>query len=167
MTKLLLAAAVLPLLAACATAAEMTPQHDAALGTVCTKVIGLTHSPAEFDGCVDSLSGALARQTAYAHTAGAYRDCARQGVAQNTPDFGRCVLDDRARAAPSAAAIDASSITTPDGFSGGYFSSSFRQRYARAEYACAAIGLQPGSGSFESCAHDLDSNMWLIEHPPG
>jgi hypothetical protein len=165
MVKLLLAAAALPFLAACAMAAEMPPAQDAALGAVCTRVMGLTHSPAEFEGCKDSLSDAMARQTSYAGTAAAYRDCAQQGVARGTPDFDRCVLDDRA-AAP-ATAIDASSVTTPNGFSGGYFSSSFSQRYARAEYACAAIGLQPGTGNFTSCAHNLDSNMWLIEHPPG
>jgi len=167
MTKLFLAAAVLPLLAACATAAEITPPQNAALEAVCTKVMGLTHSPAESVGCVESLSDALSRESAYSQTASAYRDCVQQGVARGTPDFGRCVLDDRDHAAPVTATIDAASITTPDGLSGGYFSSSFPMRYRRAEYACAAIGLQPGSGLFESCATDLDGNMWLIEHPPG
>jgi hypothetical protein len=170
---LLIAAAVFPMLAACATwsasAKESSPAQTAALKAVCTKVMGLTHSPEESAGCVETLSDELSRENAYARDASADRDCVQQGVERSTPEFGRCVLDHResAKQTGSVTAIDASSITTPEGFSGGYFSSSFPMRYRRGEYACAAIGLQPASGPFESCARDLDNNMWLIEHPPG
>jgi hypothetical protein len=170
MTKLLLAAAVLPFLAACgATAAEMAPPQKAALEATCSRVMGLRPGEAEFAGCVDTLSDSLARETSYDRAAAAYRACAQQGVAHGTPDFGRCVLDSEGTATPQDAAqtLNAAEVTAPANFTGGYFSASFPMRYRRAEYACATIGLQPSSGPFESCASDLDSNMWLIEHPPG
>jgi hypothetical protein len=167
MIKLLLAAAILPLLAACATATEIAPPQKAALEATCSRVMGLSPG-AEFSGCVDTLSDALARETSYDRAAASYRACAQQGVARNTPDFGRCVLDNENNVTPTgtAQALNAAEVTTPAGFSGGYFSASFPMRFRRAQYACAAIGLQPASGPFESCASELDSNMWLIEHPP-
>lgn len=155
-------------ISACAVASESNPQRNAVLEATCSRVMGLSPGGAEFVGCVDTLSDALAREVGYARTASAYRACAQQGVARGTPEFGRCVLDSEDTATPqgAAAALDAAEVTTPAGFSGGYASGFFDMRHRRAEYACAAIALAPASGPFQSCVSDMDSNMFNIEHPP-
>lgn len=176
--KLLVAAAVIPLLAACAefeaSAHEVTPQQTAAIEATCTKVMRLHKGQSEFEACVSSLSGSVAYHASADLAANAYRDCAQTGLKRETPDFSRCVLDheniqrDSGQASFGAAArLNAAYVQPADNDPSDYFGTSRSTRRRREQYSCAELGLEPSTGPFISCVNNLDMDIFNIEHPPG
>ena len=175
--KLLVSAAIIPVLAACAIAPsaahEMTPQQTAAVQATCTKVMRLRPG-AEFEACVSSLSDSVASLVRADYANDAYRACARAGLRHATPEFSRCVLDREntqqdASAMPGGAAarLNANYIMPADSSPEDYFESSFKMRYRRAQYACGDLGLEPDTAAFVSCAKNLDTEIFTVDHPNG
>jgi hypothetical protein len=104
----------------------------------------------------------------------AYHACAQVGLTRETPEFSRCVLDrenaqrNQGGLPPGAAAnLNAAYITPADSRPEDYFQSSFKMRFRREQYACGQLGLEPGTGAFTSCAKNLDSEIFVVDHPNG
>ena len=175
--KLLFSAALVPALTACASfpsaAQEVTPQQTAAIQATCTKVMRLRPG-AEFEACVSSLSDSVASLVSADYANNAYRDCAQAGLKRETPEFSRCVLDHEntqrdgaGLPAGAAAKLNAAYITPADSNPDDYFESSFKMRHRREQYACAQLGLEPDTSAFVSCVGNLDTEIFVVDHPNG
>ncbi len=166
--KLLAAMSVFPLMAACAPFASALPPspQSAMLEATCSKVMRLTPGQAQFDGCVESLNDSFSLQAGNLAAARLYRQCLQTGLKPGTVELSRCMLDRGATAPGTPASFDAAFVKPADDNPDSYFSASFRVRRRREEYACAQLGLVPGSGPFGSCVAKLDSDLFNIDHPP-
>lgn len=152
----------------------VTPQQTVAVKAICARVVRLREGDAEFDGCVSDLSDVMAQRVQYAMAVRSYKACAAAGHARNTPDFSRCVLDQKKQAVMQGASLsdavlrmNVADIAPADSSAQSYYSAGFDMRRQREEYACAQLGLEPGSGSFLTCVNKLDTDLFNIAHPLG
>lgn len=171
------AAAIAFLLGACAqgSASEtITPQQTAAIQATCTRIMRLRQGEAEFDGCVSDLSNTVAWEISNARAAHAYGDCAALGLKRKSLEFSRCVLD-RENAPPAAeppasqaaAPLNVADVKPADADPDGYFRAGFALRRRREQFACAQMGLEPGSTPFVDCVDGLEIDLFNIANPHG
>jgi hypothetical protein len=153
-------AVVFPFLLACAPFGQtdlksISPDQLALVDTTCTQVIGLKPWQAYFGPCRDSLAQALKGQTEGQAMATAYEECQKRGLAEGTSTFSTCMLDSKP-AAPAFRPMAIAYVGGPDTEPGkSFYSVSPRVQWNRERYACAQLGLLPGSGSFGSCVASL------------
>jgi hypothetical protein len=179
MLRVFAVAALVPLLAGCAilqVAAqekEITPQQTAALKVTCSKIMRLREGQPEYIACVSSLSHSLAYQLVVDQAADADRDCAGAEMARETPSFSRCVLDreymsrDAGRLPSAAARLDAAYVAPTDQSPDDYFGTTNVMRHQREQYACAQLGLDPGSWALATCVRNLDTQIFQSEFYDG
>ena len=177
--KLLTVVALVPTVAACAALQasaqekEITPQQTAAIQASCSKIMRLREGQPEYIACVSSLSNSLAYQLVADYAADAYGDCARTGLRRETPEFSRCVLDhensehDAGRLPLAASRLDAAYVTAADSSPDDYFKTTNLIRHRREQYACAQLGIEPGSEPLATCARNLDTAIFESENYNG
>lgn len=172
MPRTLLAAAIaVPLAAAWAlpvTAAPAAGRSDALVAATCTRIMRIDAGRPEFQGCTESLAGSLAVALHQDRAADAYRDCTERKLARGTPEFSRCVLDrenDGARG--RGLRLDAAYVRPADSNPEDYYQTGFGLRHRREQYACAQVGLLPGTEAFDVCVNGLDTTLFDTTFPPG
>ena len=172
MRRLLATAAFLPLLLACvplgASAAPplspeqraLAPDQRELVAQTCDRVMGLSSGGIYRQECMDSLARSVAGKTETAHLVGSYQACRGQGLHEGTAAFSTCMLDSQAPgAAMSAEPVKlAYDWNTPEN-SKGYFDVNNRVHWRREQYACAQIGLTPGTGAFGECTTSLEGAL--------
>ena len=166
MPRSLLAIATLtPLLMGCAGLAHAqdlrnrSPDEVALIDGTCAKVMGLRQGEAYYLDCRDSLAHSLARRdSAYAMSA-ADDSCSRQGLKPGTSAFATCMLD-RQPGAAGAPALQPAAFSA-DAVQAGksYYSVTPSVQWQRKRYACAQLGLTPGSGLFGECVVSLEGAL--------
>jgi len=171
MRKLLSAAALVPLLLACAplgaSAVPLSPEQRALgpdervlVAQTCDRVMGLSEGGIYRQACMDSLARSVMRKAEAAQMAGSYVACRGQGLHDGTAAFSTCMLDAQGRGAalagePVKIAYDAS---TPEN-SKSYFDVNNSAHWQREKYACAQIGLTPGTNAFAECTAGLEAAL--------
>jgi len=107
---------------------------------------------------MDSLARAVARKAESARMAGSYVACRGQGLNEGTAAFSTCMLDRAAAVAaqPVKLVYDAN---TPENAKS-YFDVTNSVHWRREQYACAQIGLTPGTGAFAECAAGLQAALF-------
>lgn len=164
--------AVIPLAAACATgpsvAAEASPPQLELVKAACTRIVRLEQGQAQWDGCVSDLSTMVAYLNQNRQMFDTKRACLAAGLKPETPGFSDCLLnrEDGVRSARPAF-MDASLVQASDSDSRSYFSAPFDLRRSREKHACAAIGVEPGSGGFVSCVNNLATDLFNIGNTNG
>jgi hypothetical protein len=123
------------------------------------------HSVIEQDQCFNSLSDTMKSRIVASLTEQSVKDCAKLGYAVGTQTFSYCVLSKRAN---YSSAPDGGATTS---FAGGGREMPARDlsgtsQHEREEYACVAMGIDPGQTAFEFCVQDLDMALYLAHHPP-
>lgn len=151
------------LLAACAALpgannlADRSPQEVSLINDTCAKVMGLRRGEGYYGDCQDSLARSLAqRDAAYALSA-ADDACNRQGLKHGSPAFATCVLDRHSEG--NAPALQP--VTLSEGIRPGrsYYTVTPDVQFQRKRYACAQLGLTPGSGLFDDCLTGLQGSL--------
>ena len=86
--------------------------------------------------------------------------CRGQGLNEGTAAFSTCMLDsqDRGAAMSSGPVKLAYDTSTPEN-SKSYFDVSNRVHWRREQYACAQIGLTPGTAAFGACMAGLEAAL--------
>ncbi len=169
MHKILAAAALVPLLMApLAASAEppLSPEQRAIdpgqrelVDATCDRVMGLPSGGIYRQECLDSLARSVARKAESARMAGSYVACRGQGLHEGTAAFSTCMLDDRGAtvsARPVKLPYDSS---TPEN-ARSYFDVTNSVHWRREQYACAQIGLTPGTAAFAECTAGLQAALF-------
>lgn len=107
---------------------------------------------------MDSLARSAAAKAESAHLAGSYVACRGQGLHESTAAFSTCMLDDRGAAMPDEPVKLAYDSSTPEN-SKSYFDVSNGVHWRREKYACAQIGLTPGTNAFAECTAGLEAAL--------
>jgi hypothetical protein len=122
-----------------------------------------------YRGCIVSLSDSLQRVSDVQVAQQADADCRAKGFKSDSPDLALCVLrsvnshpDPATTQASSAAALPISETVTP---AGSFFYASPHETVRREQVACAALGLEPAHGAFESCVKGLSDTLDAIDNP--
>ncbi|HET6608668.1 MAG TPA: hypothetical protein VFG62_18480 [Rhodopila sp.] len=170
MRQLLATAAIVPLLLACVPlAASATPPlspEQRALGPdqrtlvaeTCDRVMGLSSGGIYRQECMDSLARSAAGKAETAQLVGSYVACRGQGLHEGTAAFSTCMLDSPDPVLPAVSVKLAYDSNTPEN-SKSYFDVSNRVHWRREQYACAQIGLTPGTASFGECTAGLEAAL--------
>ena len=169
MRKLLAAAALVPLLLAplsASAAPPLSPEQRAIdpgqrelVAATCDRVMGLSSGGIYRQECMDSLARSVARKTESARMAGAYVACRGQGLNEGTAAFSTCMLDDRGAAVSAQPVKLAYDSNTPENAKS-YFDVTNSVHWRREQYACAQIGLTPGTGGFAECTAGLEAALF-------
>lgn len=162
--NILVCFALAPALLACAPVGQtdiqaMSPQQASLVDTTCMRVMGLEQGQYQFALCRESLATTLAARKEGQDMVAAYKDCRQRGLADGTAAFSTCMLQSNAPAsAPQP--VEVSYTGTPDTEPGkSFFSIPPRVQFQRERYACAQLGLLPGSGIFGHCVANLQIAM--------
>jgi hypothetical protein len=162
--NVLVCIALAPVLLACAPFGQtdvqaMSPQQASLVDTTCTRVMGLEQGQYQFALCRESLANSLAARKQGQDMAAAYTDCRQRGLADGTAAFSTCMLQSNAPA--SASQTVQVSYTDAPGTEPGksFFSIPPHVQFQRERYACAQLGLLPGSGIFGHCVANLQTAM--------
>lgn len=158
--KLIVSLTAAPLMMGCAVFAQaqdlnhMSAPQKEMISATCTQVMGLRQGEFYFNECQDSLAHTLAmRDAAYANMS-AEDSCRAGGLAPGSAALATCMLDRQSGAhAPFAPGKIAVSDTIQPGKS--YYNVSPTVQFERKRYACAQLGLTPGSGIFGECVTGL------------
>jgi hypothetical protein len=137
----------------------MSPQQASLVDTTCMRVMGLQQGQYQFALCRESLANTLAARREGQDMAAAYTDCRHQGLADGTAAFSTCMLQSHATASapqPMEVAYTAAASTEPGK---SFFSIPPHAQFQRERYACAQLGLLPGSGLFGHCVANLQIAM--------
>jgi hypothetical protein len=169
MHKLLAAAALVPLLMAPLSAfaapplspelRAIEPGQRELVAATCDRVMGLSSGGLYRQECLDSLARAVARKAESAQMAGSYVACRSQGLQEGTAAFSTCMLDDRAAVASAQPVKFAYDSNTPENAKS-YFDVTNSVHWRREQYACAQIGLTPGTGGFAECTAGLQAALF-------
>ena len=162
--KILAAAAVMPLLLACVPFAQadiqsISPQQASLVDSTCSGAMGLKRGEYYFALCRESLAQALAAKAEGQDMTAAYRDCRKREPRDATAALSTCMLDSQARATGTRA-VDVADV----GLSAAEPATSLyhmppHMRIQHERYACAQLGLLPGSSAFSECFADLNTAM--------
>jgi len=162
--NILTCVALAPVLLACAPFGQtdmqaMSPQQASLVDATCARVMGLQQGQYQFALCRESLANTLAARKEGQDMAAAYKDCRQRGLADGSAAFSTCMLQSNAPAsAPQP--VEVSYTGTPDTEPGkSFFRIPPRVQFQRERYACAQLGLLPGSGIFGHCVADLQIAM--------
>lgn len=156
--------AILPFLLACApqgafSSPMLTAGQQSLVRQTCDQVMGLARSGIYRDQCIDSLSRSLGRKVAAQAVASGYGDCRQQGLTEGSAALSACVLGHQNTPAadiqPVSLTYDAAA--TQSGKS--YFDVSPSVVWRREQYACAQLGLVPGTGSYGECLASLQGAL--------
>jgi hypothetical protein len=157
-------AILLPFLLACAplgasSAPMLTAGQQTLVQQTCDQVMGLSRSGVYRDQCIDSLSQSLGRKVAAQAMASGYGDCRRQGMAEGSAALSACVLgrQDAPAAQVQPVSLTYDAAATQSGKS--YFDVSPSVAWRRKQYACAQLGLVPGSGAYGECLASLEGAL--------
>ena len=138
----------------------LAPEQDTLVRMTCDQVMGLARGGVYRAECRESLARTLVRQAETRDMTAAYSDCRRQNLLEGSPAFSTCMLERRSR--PVAAVARSASLsydaTAPENAKG-YFEVSNAVHWRRFRYACAQLGLTPGSGAFDQCVVDLNAAL--------
>jgi hypothetical protein len=169
MHKLLAAAALVPLLMAplaASAAPPLSPEQRAIdpgqrelVAATCDRVMGLSGGGIYRQECLDSLARSVAAKAASARMADSYAACRGQGLHEGTAAFSTCMLDDRGAAVsvqPVKLAYDSNRAENTKS----YFDVTNSVHWRREQYACAQIGLTPGTGGFAECTAGLEAALF-------
>ena len=169
MRRLLTAAALVPLLMtplAASAAPPLSPEQRAIdpgqrelVAATCDRVMGLAGGGIYRQECMDSLARAVARKVEGARMAGSYVACRGQGLNEGTAAFSTCMLEDRGAAVPAQPVKLAYDPNMPDSAKS-YFDVTNSVHWRREQYACAQIGLTPGTGAFAECTAGLQAALF-------
>jgi len=158
------ATAILPLLLGCAAFAQpedlntRSPQELSLIANTCSSVMGLHRGESYYAECQDSLAHSLARRDAAYAMSAADTACSAQGLKPGTSALATCMLDHRtAGAAPALQPVALTTDAVEPGRS--YYSVTPSVQFQRKRYACAQIGLMPGSGLFGECVASLEGAL--------
>lgn len=154
-----------PMLLACAPFAQaddmrsMSPQQLSVIDATCTQVMGLRTGEYNYALCRESLASTLAARKEGQDMAAAYKDCRQRGLADGSVPFSTCMLESHATASttqPVPVAYTGAPGTEPGK---SFYSIPPRAQFQRERYACAQLGLLPGSGAFGQCVANLQIAM--------
>jgi hypothetical protein len=151
----------------CQTVMGLSPK-EALSGGVWRHNDRLDYWTSHYRGCVVSLSDSLERVTDIEVTQQADEDCRAKGYKSGSPELALCVLrsvnshPDSPSQASEATAMPVSEKLTP---AGSFFRSAPHETARREQVACAALGLEPAHGAFESCVKGLDDTFDAIDNP--
>ena len=169
MHKLLAAAALVPLLMAplsASAAPPLSPEQRAIdpgqrelVAATCDRVMGLSSGGIYRQECMDSLARSVARKAESARIAGSYVACRGQGLNEGTAAFSTCMLDDRGAAVSVQPVKLAYDSDTPEN-ARSYFDVTNSVHWRRGQYACAQIGLTPGTAAFAECTAGLEAALF-------
>lgn len=169
MHKLLAAAALVPLLMAplAASAAPLLSPEQRAIdpgqrelvAATCDRVMGLSGGGIYRQECLDSLARSVAAKAASARMADSYVACRGQGLHEGTAAFSTCMLNDRGAVVPVQSVKLAYDSNTPENAKS-YFAVTNSVHWRREQYACAQIGLTPGTGGFAECTAGLEAALF-------
>jgi len=139
----------------------LSPPQLSLVNTICSQVIGLRSGDAYFASCRESLSRSLAMKADDQALAAANRACREKGFAFGSAAFATCVLENHDAGVPIA--VEPTTIEHPGGASTesnkSFYNISPSMRWDRERYACAYLGLTPGSAAFGQCTDRLDSDF--------
>lgn len=152
------AAAAFALASACAVAApSVTPQQASVIEASCTGIMGLRPGEFAYTACRDSLGTTAAGLAEGQSRLAAFDACRAQGLAPGSAAHSTCMLN-AASAVPmrmaSAAATPASLMADTS-----YYNVTHAVQWQREQYACAQLGLVPGSAVFTHCVASLDADV--------
>jgi hypothetical protein len=130
----------------------------------------LDYWTSRYRGCLTSLSDSLHSSGAAQNQTQADRDCRAKGYADGSADLALCVLqstrqDEKAKNAQLTNTSQEHSTLALPAASGSLFYASAHERRRREETACAALGIEPGSGAFSACVNDLQNTFHAIDTP--
>ena len=160
--RLLACATVMPMLLACAPFAQadmqsMPPGRASLVDNACTGAMGLKRGEYYFALCRESLAQALEAKSEGQEMTAAYRDCRRREPRDGAAALSTCMLDTPARETRPVAVADAGLSATEPATS--FYHMPPRMRVQHERYACAQLGLLPGSGAFSECFADLNTAL--------
>jgi hypothetical protein len=168
MRKLLAAAAFVPFLLAplAASAAPplspeqraLEPDQRSLVAETCDRVMGLSEGGIYRQECMDSLARSVARRVQAAQVAGSHQACRGQDLHEGTAAFSTCMLDKQDRDPVLPAMSVKLAYDSPEN-SKSYFDVSNRVHWRREQYACAQIGLTPGTTAFSECTAGLEAAL--------
>ena len=153
-----------PALLACAPFGQtdvqaMSPQQASLVDSTCTRVMGLEQGQYQFALCRESLANTLAARKEGQDMAAAYTDCRKRGLADGTTALSTCMLQSNAPAS-TPQSVEVAYTDAPGTEPGkSFFSVPPRAQFQRERYACAQLGLLPGSGGFGHCVANLQTAM--------
>ena len=165
---LLIPALVLPLTLGCASlepvnAADLSPGQASLINATCSRVMGLRQGEFYYAQCQDSLTHSLARKAAAEVSAMAADACRDRGSVGSSA-FAVCALNAESRAGEtgSRAALTPVDLSAADAVlqsSKKYYDVTPSVQFQRERYACAELGLVPGSGLFGTCVASLEGAL--------
>ncbi|HKU54433.1 MAG TPA: hypothetical protein VJP60_03655 [Rhizomicrobium sp.] len=162
--KILVCAALTPILLACAPFAQagiqsVSLEQLSLVDTTCTQIMGLKKGEYYFAMCRESLSNTLAARKEGQDMAAAYKDCRQRGLADGTAAFSTCMLDSGATG-PNPQPVTVAYTPAPGTEPGkSFYSVPPHVQFQRERYSCAQLGLLPGSGAFGQCVAGLEGAM--------
>jgi hypothetical protein len=119
----------------------------------------------DYYACMQSLSRSMHDAARARAMNQARADCAARGDRRGSPDMAVCVLQSseaRPAAAPDLAIRDAG---VEPAVSRSYAYASPRDSFRREQLSCARLGLDPGTGAFQSCVASLESSLFDADNP--
>lgn len=138
----------------------LSDSQRALAAETCDRVMGLSGGGLYREECMDSLARSMARKAQRALTAASYTACSHQGLREGSAAFSTCMLDtSNQRGVMAAEPVKlAYNWNTPEN-SKGYFDVTNSVHWRREQYACAQIGLTPGTASFGQCTASLEGAL--------
>jgi hypothetical protein len=163
--KIAFATLIIPLLAAaagCASAEPLTNQQTDLVSAACTQIMGLRPGETYYADCKESLGNSLATKISSTQTVRGMDDCSRRGLAEGSPAFSACVLEQQDSEPVRNAVAQPVVLTYPrDELKSGksYYNVSNEVHWKREQYSCAQLGLTPGTNGFQHCVVSLDAAL--------
>ena len=145
-------------------AENITPQQAAAIEVSCTTILGLEKGEYQYQRCRESLVNTVAALAQGEARLVAYDACRGKGQALGSAALATCMLDSE-HAAPVArngAVATLAPIALPRNdlkLEKSYYVVTHDVQWRREQYACAQLGLTPGSASFTHCVASLDADV--------
>jgi hypothetical protein len=139
---------------------------------VCEKVMGLSprDMSGQYKGCVDDLSDIVAARDADSQGLGAESTCQQKGLAAGSTELYECMVqtvDTKGRGGASLTQANYSpKIADPSSLpqSSSLAGVSPSERLHRERMACAAIGLDPVTASFNACVNNMSDKFYEINN---
>lgn len=132
-------------------------------GEICHQILRTGNNTAEEGACIDTLTDVAAQVSRSMATDEARQTCETQGV-KGRAELAECIVDTRGRVKHVALQVDPAVIQKgPKSFS----RMGYPERRQVEEKACAALGLEPDSGSFVGCVNGLGAAIFDADNPPG
>lgn len=162
--RIAFATAAFALTSACtveAAPAAATPQQAAIIEASCTSVMGLKHGEFAYLACRESLGATAAGLAEGQGRLQAYDACSRRGLAPGSAAHATCMLDSENAAPMPVAAVTAAPAPVPAAMVAdtSYYNVTHAVQWRREQYACAQLGLVPGSAIFTHCVASLDADI--------